>query len=284
MGKDEDTVTRVLASYVEKQIEGLIQNHYKNNSERIKVIESFRGCMKDLVDEGIEQEKAKVEEEDLVNERIEQEKEKVEEKDLVDEQFEQEKSKVDEEDLVDKRIEQENAKVEEKDLVDERIEQEKPKVEEKDLVDERIEQEKAEVEEDEEDHDEVVVKKPEHLINKHRHQYTYKYSYANSSYTKMLNKPKYTMQDRHKASTLQASQTPEATTFEMPARTYKTYFQPREPSSNSVFQHQYVIEEVPAQRRSPSSPQNVAVPPPPPPTSRTRRFLSVIFCCFGKND
>merc|ERR1712080_437637 len=197
---------------------------------------------------------------------------------------EQEKSKVDEEDLVDKRIEQENAKVEEKDLVDERIEQEKVKVEENDVVNERIEQEKAEVEEDEEDHDEVVVKKPEHLINKHRHQYTYKYSYANSSYTKTLNKPKYTMQDRHKASTSQAPQTLQATTYEMPARTYKTYFQPREPSSNSVFQHQYVIEEVPAQRRSPSSPQNVAVPPPPPPTSRTRRFLSVIFCCFGKNN
>merc|ERR1712080_682408 len=163
------------------------------------------------------------------------------------------------------------------------IEQEKAKVDEKDLVDEGIEQEKAQVEEDEDD-DEVVVKKPEHLINKHKHDYTYKYSYADSSYTKALNKPKYTRKDRHKASTSQAPQAPQATTFEIPARTYKTYFQPRQPSSNSVFKHQYVIEEVPARRRSPPLPQNVAVPPPPPPTSRIRRFLSVIFCCIGKNN
>merc|ERR1712080_549058 len=163
------------------------------------------------------------------------------------------------------------------------IEQEKAKVDEKDLVDEGIEQEKAQVEEDEDD-DEVVVKKPEHLINKHRHQYTYKHSYAHSSYTKALNKPKYPLQDRPKASTSQAPQSPQATTFEIPAFTYKTYFQPRQPSSNSVFKHQYVIEEVPALRKSPPLPQNVAVPPPPPPTSRIRRFLSVIFCCIGKNN
>merc|ERR1712080_448972 len=179
--------------------------------------------------------------------------------------------------LVEEGIEQEKAKVGEKDLVDERIEQEKAQIEEKYLVEEGIEQEKAKVED--EDDDEVVVKKPEHLINKHKHEYTY----AHSSYTKALNKPKYTLQDRHKASTSQAPQAPQPTTFEIPACTYKTYFQPRQPSSNSVFQHQYVIEEVPALRRSPPLPQNVAVPPPPPPTSRIRRFLSVIFCCIGKN-